>query len=134
MSDIAQATIIGRLTNDPELRYTQSGASVAGFSLALNNTFMRDGTKVEETSFLQCVAWGKVGEAIAQYCKKGHRLGVHGRILQRRWDDQSGNKRSTVEIVVEKFQFLQPREGVAQDPQGPQEPQGSPFSDEDIPF
>lgn len=130
MSDIAQATVIGRLTKDPELRSTQSGKSVAGFTLAFNNTYTAGGEKKEEASFINCVAWGKTGEIICQYCQKGHRIGVHGRILQRRWKDNTGATRSTVEIVVEKFQFLQ---AAGQQPPAQPEPD-NPFSDEEIPF
>ena len=107
MSDINRWYGIGRLTRDPELKYTQGGASVASFSIASSYTYTKDGAKKETTSFFNCVAWAKTGEIIAQYCKKGHRIAIEGRLQQRSWDDQSGNKRTAAEIVVENFNFIE---------------------------
>jgi len=109
MSDINRWYGIGRLTRDPEMKYTQGGASVASFSIASSYTYT-NGAKKESTSFFNCVAWGKTGEIIAQYFKKGHRIAIEGRLQQRSWDDQSGNKRSAVEIVVENFNFIEKAE------------------------
>ncbi len=140
-SDINRVVLIGRMVKDPELRYTQSGSSVANFSIANTRTYSVSGEKKEYTSFFNCIAWGKLGEAIAQYCKKGQRIGIEGRLQQRSWDDQNGQKRSSVEVVVENFQFLSPKQG----PEAPHaeipqqqtesgfEPE-NPFSDEEIPF
>lgn len=135
---------VGRLTKDPDLRSTQTGSSVANFSIAVNYIYSASGEKKETTSFFNCVAWGKPGEAIAQYCKKGHRIGIEGRLQQRTWDDPNGNKRSTVEVVVEKFQFLQAKQGGASDTPPEQSPGTgpdtgesyveNPFSDEEIQF
>ncbi|MCP4133320.1 MAG: single-stranded DNA-binding protein, partial [bacterium] len=133
-----------RLTRDPEIRYTQSGTGVANFSIATNRTYVQGGEKKELASFFNCVAWSKLGELIVQYCKKGQRIGVEGRLQQRSWEDQQGNKRSTVEIVVENVQFLSPKgEGTGMHtdmpsqatdiPNGP-EMVDNPFSDDDIPF
>ena len=110
-SDLNKVILIGRLVRDPETRYTQSGTSVANFSLACNKTYVQEGEKKEMVSFFSCVAWTKLGELIVQYCKKGHRLGIEGRLEQRSWEDQNGNKRSTVEIVVDNVQFLTPKDG-----------------------
>lgn len=107
-SDINRCITIGRMTKDAELKYTQNGSAVCSFSLAVNYSYTSNGEKKEQTSFLSYVAWGKTGEAIAQYCKKGHRLAVEGRLQQRSWETQSGERRSVVEIVVEQVQFLQP--------------------------
>ena len=143
-SDINRIMLIGRLVKDPELRYTQSGTSIASFSVANNRSFSSGGEKKESVSFFNCVAWGKLGEIIVQYCKKGHRIGLEGRLQQRSWEDQNGNKRSTVEIVAENFQFLTPREGGDSDMAAPADSDFSstpptdldnnPFSDDDIPF
>ncbi len=140
-SDINRVILIGRMVKDPELRYTQSGSSVANFSIANTRTYSVSGEKKEYTSFFNCIAWGKLGEAIAQYCKKGQRLGIEGRLQQRSWDDQNGQKRSSVEVVVENFQFLSPKQGQesshAEIPQQQAESsfeQENPFSDEEIPF
>ena len=155
-NDINRIFLIGRLTKDPELRYTQGGTSIASFSLANNRTYMAQNERKEMVSFFNCIAWGKPGEVIAQHCKKGQRIGIEGRLQQRSWQDQAGAKRNTVEIVVENFQFLSGTQGqekgdnssfvpVPDDSQAPQaapyypsspEADTSPghFSDEDIPF
>jgi len=142
-SDINRVVLIGRLVRDPELKYTQNGAAVSNFSIANNRTYAVSGEKREQVSYFNCIAWGKGGELIVQYCKKGQRIAVEGRLQQRSWDDQSGNKRQVVEVVVENFQFLTAKGGGAesqdsQDPgpeyQEPAESGGNPFSDDDIPF
>jgi len=105
-SDLNKVILVGRLVRDPEIRYLQSGTAVANFSLASNRTYLQSGEKKELTSFFNCIAWSKLGEIIVEYCKKGRRIGVEGRLQQRGWEDKDGNKRSTVEIVVDNFQFL----------------------------
>lgn len=103
----SKAIIMGNLTRDPEMRSTPSGASVCGFSVAVNRTFKdSSGQQQEAVSFIDCSAWGKAGEIIAQYAKKGSGIMVSGRLDQRSWEDKEGQKRSRVEIVVEDFNFL----------------------------
>ena len=100
--------LMGNLTRDIELRTTPSGQTVANFSLAVSRSWKgQDGQTQDQTSFINCVAWGKPGEIIAQYVKKGDPLLVSGRLDQRSWDDkESGQKRSTVEVNVEDFNFI----------------------------
>ena len=100
--------LMGNLTRDPETRTTPSGQSVTQFSLAVNRTWKgADGQPQEPVSFIDCVAWGKAGEIIAQYLGKGRAVLVSGRLDQRSWDDkESGQKRSKVEVVVEDFNFV----------------------------
>lgn len=100
--------LMGNLTRDPETRTTPSGQTVTNFSLAVNRTWKgADGQQQESVSYINCVAWGKPGEIIAQYISKGRALLVSGRLDQRSWDDkESGQKRSTVEVVVEDFNFV----------------------------
>lgn len=144
-SDLNKVILIGRLTKDPELRYTQSGTSVCSFTIANNRTYVTGGEKKEQVSFFTCVAWAKTGEVIAEFAKKGQRIGIEGRLQQRSWDDQDGNKRSTVEIIVDNFQLLSsPKEtsvdagpAPSQEKVPPTEPSpaaDNPFSDNDIPF
>ena len=145
-SDINRIILIGRLVKDPELRYTQNGTSVSSFSIANNRTYVSGGEKKEFVSFFNCVAWGKLGELIVQYCKKGQRIGIEGRLQQRSWEDQDGKKRSAVEVVVENVQFLTSREGSFESQEvvqsaapienfpGTTEMNDNPFSDDDIPF
>lgn len=138
--DLNRITIIGRLTRDPELKYIQSGSAVTNFSIATNRIYTTtNGDKKEEVSYFDCVAWGKLGEILAEYCQKGRRIAVEGRLQQRRWDDQEGNKRSKVEIIADNIQFLDGKSGsesistensrLAE--AGPSE---NPFSDDNIPF
>jgi single-strand DNA-binding protein len=100
--------LMGNLTRDVELRTTPSGQSVANFSLAVSRSWKdQNGQTQDQTSFINCVAWGKPGEIIAQYTSKGSPLLVSGRLDQRSWDDkESGQKRSTVEVNVEDFNFI----------------------------
>ena len=110
MRGFSKAIITGNLTRDPELRTTPNGASVCSFSVAVNRVF-RDssGNQQESVSFIDCSAWGKLGEMIGQYAKKGSGVLVSGRLDQRSWEDKnSGQKRSRVEIVVEDFNFTGP--------------------------
>lgn len=103
--------LMGNLTRDPEVRTTPSGQSVANFSLAVNRTWKgQDGSTQESVSYIDCVAWGKPGEIIAQYVQKGRPILVSGRLEQRSWE-QEGQKRSKVEVVVEDFNFIDSRGG-----------------------
>jgi single-strand DNA-binding protein len=148
-NDLNKVILIGRLTRDPEMRYTPSGTAVASFSLANGKTFTQSGEKKEQVSYFDCIAWAKLGEVISEYCKKGKMIAVEGRIQQSRWDDQDGKKRSKVEIVVENFQFLDSKsdtEGSRTAPKPARDVQSTfdgqdvgnfdenPFSSEDIPF
>lgn len=125
MSDMNRVNLIGRLTRDPEIRYTPAGTAIASFSLASGRTFIKDGEKKEQLSFFDVVAWSKLGEVIVQYCKKGHRLAIEGRLSQQRWTDQEGKNRSKVEITLDSFQFLNNK----QDSEGNQPPR----TEEDVP-
>jgi len=98
--------LMGNLTRDVEMRTTASGQNVASFSLAVSRSWRgQDGQQQEQTSFINCVAWGKAGEIIAQYTSKGSSLLVSGRLDQRSYEDKDGNKRQAVEVVVEDFNF-----------------------------
>ena len=100
--------LMGNLTADPEVRTTLSGQSVTSFSLAVNRTFRgSDGNRREETSFINCTAWGNTGETIAKYVGKGRQLLVSGRLQQRSWEDkETGKRRSAIDVIVEEFSFV----------------------------
>lgn len=101
-----QVTLMGNLTRDPELRTTPSGAAVCSFSLALNRSYKNaEGTWVEATDFVDIVAWGPLGERVAQYLTKGRPALVSGRLQSRNWE-QEGQKRSKVEVVAQDVTFL----------------------------
>ncbi len=99
--------LMGNLTRDVETRTTPSGQTVGNFSLAVTRSWKdQNGQTQDQTSFINCVAWGKVGEIIAQYVQKGSPLLVSGRLDQRSYEDKDGNKRQAVEVVVEDFNFI----------------------------
>ena len=103
----SKVILVGNITRDPELRTTPSGTQVCGFSVAVNRNYKdNSGEQKENVSFFDCSAWGKSGEIIAQYAKKGSGILVSGRLEQRSWEDKEGQKRSRVEIVVEDFNFV----------------------------
>ncbi len=108
MRGFSKAIVAGNVTRDPEMRATPSGAQACNFTIAVNRVFRgSDGNQQEQTSFIDCVAWGKSGETIAQYVRKGSALIVSGRIEQRSWEDKtSGQRRSRVEIIVDDFSFV----------------------------
>lgn len=94
--------LIGRLTKDPELRYAAgSGTAVCRFTLAVARQFKKD-----ETDFINCIAFNKPGEAIAQYVTKGRQLAVVGNIRTGSYDGQDGIKRYTTDVIVESFEFI----------------------------
>lgn len=108
MKGFNKVVLLGNLTRDPETRTTGSGQSVTSFSLAVNRSWRgSDGQQQESVSYIDCTAWGKAGEIIAQYMGKGRALLVSGRLDQRSWEDkETGGKRSKVEVVVEDFNFV----------------------------
>ena len=94
--------LIGRLTKDPELRYAAgSGTAVCRFTVAINRQFKKD-----ETDFINCVAFGKIGETIAQYITRGRQIAVTGAIRTGSYDAQDGTKRYTTDVAVESFEFI----------------------------
>ena len=97
--------LMGRLTRDPEVRYTQTNNTmVATFSLAVNRRFAREGD-TQTADFINVVAWAKTGEFVSKYFKKGQQVAVIGRIQTRSWDDQNGQKRYVTEVVAEETYF-----------------------------
>lgn len=97
-------TIMGRLTRDPELRYTQSNTPVASFSLACERDFTAKGQD-KETDFLDCVAWRGAAEFVSKYFFKGSMAVVSGRLQIRDWTDRDGNNRRSAEIVADSVYF-----------------------------
>jgi single-strand DNA-binding protein len=99
----------GRLTRDPELRYTASGTSLCSFGIAVNRVWYDkgSGTKKEETCFVDCTAWAKTAENIAKFFKKGREIFVEGRLKLDEWTDKtSGSRRSKLQVVVDSFDFV----------------------------
>lgn len=123
----------GNLTRDPELRYTAGGTPVCNISIAANRYWndKSSGEKKEETTFMRVTVWGKSGETVAQYFTKGMPIYVEGRLQCRSWETDDGQKRSSVDIVAESWQFV----GSKSDGQsGGQNSQASVPAEDDIPF
>ena len=138
MSDLNRVIQVGRLVRTPEMKYTQSGTGVANFSIASNRAYKKNGELTEETSFFDCIAWDKLGETIVKHFDKGSKIVIEGRLAQRSWTDQNDNKRSRIEIVVEKFNFADSKQSasdkVNKEFSGQNSIENNPFSDDDIPF
>lgn len=101
-----KVVLIGRLTKDPELRFTPgTGTAVATFTLAVDRRFSKDGTK--EADFVPVVVWGKQAESTANYMSKGKLMGVGGRIQTRNYEAKDGTRRYVTEVVAEEVQFLE---------------------------
>ncbi len=100
--------LVGNLTRDPEIRYTQSGKAVTKFTLAVNNPRNK-----EETTFVDIVAWDRLGETCNTYLKKGSNTLIEGRLVIRSYDDKDGNKRKATEVVIDNMQMLGSRPGGA---------------------
>lgn len=108
--------LMGRLTRDPEVRYTQTNNTlVASFSLAVNRRFARQGEE-RQADFINVVAWSKTGEFVSKYFKKGQQVAVIGRLQTRSWDDDQGQKHYITEVVAEETYFADSRkDGSADD-------------------
>lgn len=118
--------IIGRMTKDPEVRYTQGGTAVATFTLAVDRRVAKD--KPKEADFIPCVVWGKMADGVVKnYCHKGKQVAVEGRIQVRSYDAKDGTKRYVTEVIVNDLELLGKGDGSSK--QG-----GRELTDEDIPF
>lgn len=107
---INNVVLVGRLTKDPDLRYTGSGTPVASFTLAVNRDF-KNADGQQEADFINCVIWRKSAETLANSVRKGHQIGVTGRVQTRNYENQQGQKVYVTEVVAERFNYLEKREG-----------------------
>ena len=147
---INRVVLIGRLTKDPELRYTPSGVAVTTFTLAVNRQFSNSQGE-READFINIVAWRQLAELCANYLKKGSQAGLEGRLQTRSYDNKEGKRVYVTEVVADNVQFLSPagdrkEGGYSNPPSGRgtgQEPSNDPFanesraidiSDDDLPF
>jgi single-strand DNA-binding protein len=103
MASENSVTLVGNLTRDPELRFTQGGRPLASFGLAVNRRYQVNGEWQEQTSFFNVVAWGQLGENAAASLNKGARIMVAGRLEQRSYETQDGEKRSVVEVNADEI-------------------------------
>ncbi len=131
--------LLGRLTKDPEVRYTQTNNTlVASFTLAVNRRFVKEGEE-RQSDFINIVAWGKTGEFCSKYFKKGQQIAVVGRIQTRNWDDEQGQKHYITEVIAEEAYFAETKKdenGTAenQDATNTSDFQVTDNTDDDLPF
>lgn len=142
MPNFNKVFLMGNLTKDPELRYTAGGAPVANLRMAINRVYQsKTGEKKEDVCFVTVVVWQKQAEAVGEYLKKGDPLFVEGRLQSKSWETEDKQKRTTIEVVAERVQFLNRGKGGGGEsfseggedegtPQGP----AHAGSEEDIPF
>ncbi len=116
MASFNKVILMGNLTRNPELRQTQSGTSVFGGSVAVNESYTaQDGTKRDNTTFVEISAFGKTAEIITKYFHKGDPILVEGRLRQESWTDkQSGQARFKLAVIVERFEFVRNRDAAQQ--------------------
>lgn len=144
MSGVNKVILVGNLGSDPELRHTQSGTTVVNFRVATNEVFTnKSGEKTERTEWHRIVAFGRLAEICGQYLNKGKQVYLEGRLQTRDWEDQSGNKRYTTEIVANQMVMLGRAGDKSYTPDAdaqkspPDEPQAPPAGaddDDDLPF
>lgn len=110
MADINHVVLVGRLTRDAELKYTQGGAAICRFSIACNRRRKNGEQWEDEANFFDIVLWGRQGEVLNQYLVKGKQIAVDGELRQNRWE-QDGQNRSKVEIIANNVQLLGSSQG-----------------------
>lgn len=133
-----ETILIGRLTADPELKYTGKGTAVTKITLAVDGPY-RDESGKAKTVFVDCVIWAKQAESVANYKKKGDIVAVRGQIEIRSYEDSNGIRRKAFEIIVDRVKFIGSKNGGSSDAPLPDEPPGTApgtpsFNEDDIPF
>jgi single-strand DNA-binding protein len=130
---VNKVTLIGHFGDDPELKNLEGGKMVAKFSLATSETWKdKDGKKQEQTEWHNCTAWGKQGELINLYCKKGSKLYIEGKITYRSYE-KDGKKEYYTEIIVQEFKFLDSK-GQSKPDEVPSNDVGNQQESDDLPF
>lgn len=123
--------LIGRLTRDPELRYTASGKAVANFTLAVNRPFKNQNGDYE-ADFINCQTWGKTAENLANYQRKGNQIAIEGRIQTRNYENSQGQKVYVTEVVAEQVTFIESKN---EQPKQQKQQVGEPVDiQDDLPF
>jgi len=105
MTDINKIILVGRLTKNAELKYTNSGTALTKISIAVNKSRKQNDEWINEVSFFDCIVWGKLGESISKYLIKGKQVCIEGELQQYKWE-QDGQKRNKVNIVVNNIQLF----------------------------
>ena len=144
MASLNRVLLMGNLTRDIEVKYTANNNAVANIGLAVNRRYRSGDEYREETTFVDCEAWGKTAETMAKYLSKGRPVFIEGRLKLDEWQDKDGNRRTKLVTVVENFQFIDSRQGGgggngdtggggSQQQAAPTAPSGG-VSKDDIPF
>lgn len=137
MPDFNRVILAGNLTRDPETR-NAGGTTVCNFGLAINRRWRdRDGQQQEETTFVDCTAWGRTGEALAEHQGKGDAVLVEGRLTLDRWQDREGGNRQKLKVTAERIQFLgggRGRDGNQSGRQQRHEPETGGVDPDTVPF
>ena len=121
--------LIGRLGQDPEIKYLESGSSVCNFSLATTYKWTKDGQKQEETEWHKVVLWGRQAEIAGEYLRKGNQVYIEGRLKTRSWEDKDGTKKHVTEVVAGGLELLENRKTTPEEPAKPEKSQ-----EDDVPF
>lgn len=115
-------TLMGRLVADPELKTTQNGTSVVSFRLAVERNYQAKGAAERQADFLPCVAWRQTAEVIGKYFTKGRMIAVEGSLQSRNYEDKNGQKRTAIEVIVERAHFTGERTAGAEQTAAPPAP------------
>ena len=136
MSDLNRVLLTGRLTADPELRYTQTGRAVTRLRIAVNRQWQNPetGNREEETTFVTVVVWGKQAENCAAHLQKGRLVAVDGRLSIRSFETQNGDKRRVAEVIAQSVHFLGPKSQTADVEPEPPVDIPEPPPEEEVPF
>jgi single-strand DNA-binding protein len=132
MTSFNKVILMGNLTKDPEIRYAPSGTAVASFRMAINHRYKQGEEFKEEVCFIDVVVFGKQAESCGQYLNKGNGVIVEGRLQERRWETEEGQKRSKHEVVAQSVRFLPKRQEVGAEKETPTHDEE--VVDNDVPF
>ena len=126
--------LMGNLTRDVELKKTPNNMSVANIGLAVNRQYRANDETREETTFVDCEAWGRTAEVMGQYLRKGRPVFLEGRLKLDQWQDRDGNNRSKLKVVIENFQFIDSRGGGNAEAPAQAAPPAQSVPEDEIPF
>lgn len=137
MTSFNKVILLGNLTRDPEVRYTPNGIAVASFAIAVNRKYKQGDETKEEVSYIDIVVFGKQAESCGQYIGKGDSVLIDGRLQQRRWETEEGQKRNKLEVVAQSVNFMPKRSSGQTGSSSQAHPEPAPethVDDGDIPF
>ncbi len=134
MTSFNKVILLGNLTRDPEIRYTPNGIAVASFAIAVNRKYKQGDETKEEVSYIDIVVFGKQAESCGQYIGKGDSVLIDGRLQQRRWETEDGQKRNKIEVVAQSVNFMPKRSSGGQGHSHAEPAPEAPVDEGEIPF